>query len=70
MSPCGCDRFEWFDDPAAHLYTKDFLERTGKDDSTGEVYYRCRACGTPWKRETPKGAKDMRLVKLPKTAIV
>jgi hypothetical protein len=70
MIQCDCDRFEYLTGVATRAYMNDFFERTGKDEATGEVFYRCRLCGTPWKRLGQKEARGIKLIKLPKSAMV
>jgi hypothetical protein len=69
MTQCNCDRFELLVGAATRVYTLDFLEQTGRNDATGDVYYRCRLCGTPWKRVEQKDAKTPKLIKLSKSAM-
>lgn len=70
MPDCKCDRFEYLAGAATKVYAADFLERTGCDEETGEVFYRCRVCGTSWKRVERKDRKSPSLIKLPSQADV
>ena len=70
VNNCNCDRFEYLVGAATRAYSDDFLQRTGKDEATGDVFYRCRVCGTPWKRVDEKSGKTPRLVKLSRSANV
>jgi len=65
MPQCRCDRIEYLIGPVTRLYIVDFLERTGKDEDTGEVHYRCRVCGCSWKRLGAKDSRVPKLIKLP-----
>ncbi|MEP7272738.1 MAG: hypothetical protein ABI882_14645 [Acidobacteriota bacterium] len=68
MRECSCDRFEYLVGAAIKAYSADFLERTGADPEQGLAFYRCRVCGTPWKRVDRKdqSAPGATLVRLPR----
>jgi len=64
MDSCGCDKFERLVGLETRVYIVEFLEETSTDERTGAVYYRCRICGTPWKRSVEVDQRRESLVRL------
>jgi hypothetical protein len=64
MSSCGCDKFERLVGLETKVYIVEFLEETSTDEESGVVYYRCRICGTPWKRAGEADQRRESLVRL------
>ena len=64
MDSCGCDKFDRLVGLETRVYIIEFLEETSTDERTGAVYYRCRICGTPWKRSAEVDQRRESLVRL------
>lgn len=70
MTSCSCERFERLAGAAIKAYSADFLERASSEPEKGTVYYRCKVCGTPWKRVDAHDHQPAALIKLPRDATV
>jgi len=64
MSSCGCDKFERLVGVETRAYIANFLDETSTDEQGGVVYYRCRICGTDWKRTAEADQRRQSLVRL------
>ncbi|MFN7944880.1 MAG: hypothetical protein U0Z53_05980 [Blastocatellia bacterium] len=62
-SRCACQQFARLQGAAAQAYSASFLERVAGDEPSAALY-RCRECGTRWRKVETEGEKRASLLRL------